>query len=89
MGNLRKFNEYFYEGSEKPESEIGSLEELNSGEVNELNMGDFTVTKPSELDGKFLVVNKDGKHTKAETEQEVMDILSGKKVLESKKHRRH
>lgn len=113
MGVLRKFNEFFYPGdSENGEikvdtslnqiskDEMDQLQKLSKGQVSEVKVGDFTVSMPSEFDGKaFLVANKEGKHQKisfeggytkmAEAERKVLDIILGKVVLESKRNRRH
>jgi len=113
MGILRKFNEFFYpEDSESKEMKVDSgssqiskdemdqLEKLSKGQISEVKVGEFTVSMPSEFDGKaFLVVNGEGKHQKisfeggyqsmAEAERKVLDIIQGKVMLESKRNRRH
>ena len=112
MSNLRKFNEFYYPEGEgmdmdmdKPKryqistEERQSLEDLRDGKTNEVQVGEFTVTRPSELDGGYLVANQEGKHqqihctkgdhkSELDAELKVLDILRGKVILESRRHRR-
>jgi hypothetical protein len=82
------------------QDEMNQLQKLSKGETSEVNINGFTVTMPSEFDGQgFLVANSEGKHKKisfsggypemAEAERKVLDIITGKAILESKRHRRH
>jgi hypothetical protein len=98
MGMLKKFNEYFYKSvSEEMDSDVemekdtelegSDLEKLVNGEVNQVEIEGYVVSRPSELDGKYLIV-KDGKHAQRSSEQEVLDIITGKAVFESRKHRK-
>jgi hypothetical protein len=113
MGNLRKFNEFYYGGEESMEKtpidsnlyqltkeEMDKLQKLSKGQISEVKINGFTISMPSEFDGKaFLVANEEGKHQKisfeggypamAEAERKVLDIISGKSILESKRNRRH
>ena len=112
MNNLKKFNEFYHADEESMKTppmdpnmyqitkeEMSELEKLSKGQVSEVKVGEFTVSMPSEFDGKaFLVANGEGKHQKisfeggypamAEAERKVLDIIKGKVMLESKRHRR-
>jgi len=110
MAILKKYNEYFYPETETPKSENTSkvspeqmkeLEELSMGKRNEVKVGDYTITKPSELDGGYVITNGEGKtmQVREETvkrkggaaytdlELAVLDVLNGTAAFESKKHR--
>lgn len=112
MGILKKFNEYsgfHYDTKEEvpvnnnvyhiTKDEMDKLEKLSKGQIAEVEVNGFSVSMPSEFDGKAFLVAKDGKHQKisfeggyskmAEAERKVLDIISGKSILESKRHRRH
>lgn len=92
---MKKFNEFnsFDEREmdgeiESPKEDMSELEKLESGEVNKVEINGFHVSKPSELDGEFLI-DKDGKHMRKSNIQEVVDVVTGKAVFESRRHRRH
>jgi len=114
MKTLRKFNEYFYsegeEMMEKPDTdmknqlskeEMKDLEDLSRGKNFEVRVGDYTVTKPSELDGGYVItdskgktmqirpdqVEKKSKSVDVDVELAVLDVLTGKKMFESRRHR--
>jgi hypothetical protein len=104
MGILKKYNEYLStqsEGEISPEetmmdddSNIGSdkqseLQPLIDGEKMSVTIDGYEISLPSEMDGKVFLIVKDKKHVKRESPQEVLDIISGKAVFESKRHRRH
>ena len=111
MGILKKFNEYsgfHYDAKEEvpvnndvyhiTKEEMDKLEKLSKGQIAEVEVNGFSVSMPSEFDGKAFLVAKDGKHQKisfeggypemAEAERKVLSIISGKVMLESKRHRR-
>lgn len=112
MESMKKFNEFFYpekdiESNQQDSNqyqitkeEMDKLEKLSKGQISEVKLNGFTISKPSEFDGKaFLIVNKEGKHQKiefdgnypsmAEAERKILDIISGKIILESKRHKGH
>jgi len=114
MNNLKKFNEFYnYDSDEESmktppmdpnmyqikKEEMSELEKLSKGQISEVKINGFTISMPSEFDGKaFLVANEEGKHQKisfeggypamAEAERKVLDIIQGKVILESKRQRR-
>lgn len=111
MGVLSKFNEFYYPedknmkmdkpsgGHQISKEEMSKLEELRDGKITEVQVGEFTVSRPSELDGGYLVANQEGKHqqiradkgdykSELDAELKVLDILRGKVILESRRHRR-
>jgi hypothetical protein len=79
--------------------EMDMLQKLSKGQISQVKINGFTISMPSEFDGQaFLVANEEGKHQKvaftggypemAEAERKVLDIIKGKVILESKRHRR-
>jgi hypothetical protein len=103
MGILKKYNEYFYgqnEGDIEGEMENSEMDMDSSDEEQELQklidgnktmvtINGITVSLPSEMDGKVFLLDKGGKHIRRESAQEVLDVLTGKAVFESKKYKRH
>jgi len=110
MAILKKYNEFYYPETEIPKSEKTSkvsqeemkeLEELSMGKRNEVKIGEYTITKPSELDGGYVITNGEGKtmqvregtvkksggaaHT--DLELAVLDVLDGTATFESRNHR--
>ena len=110
MRVLRKFNETFYpevdQEIKKPENgnvltkeNMEDLKAVKTGKKTEAVIGDFTVSRPAELDGGYLVINVEGKHqqislkdksyeSETHLEQKVLDIVTGKILLESKRYKR-
>lgn len=112
MSNLKKFNEFYYPEDKSMEQqpmdsnqyqvskeEMDQLGKLSKGEISEVKINGFSVSMPSEFDGKaFLVANEEGKHQKvpfdgsypsmAEAERKVLDIVTGRAIFESKRHNR-
>jgi hypothetical protein len=111
MKVLNKFYEFHYPqgedmkmdkpsgGNQFQEGDMKKLEDLRDGKITEVQIGEFTVSRPSELDGGYLVANDEGKHQKImidgnsyqsnlKAELKVLDILQGRAMLESRSHRR-
>jgi len=112
MGSLKKFNEYFYPETEVPNTENTSkvspekmkeLEELSRGKKIEVTVGEYKITKPSELDGGYVITKGDGKAMQVkegtvkkkggaaytDLELAVLDVLNGEAAFESRRHRMH